>query len=79
VTLDALYGAQAAAKLSRQMAQTVALTSLNAVPPAVNPWDTQKMIQAQQKAAADKAWMLSPLMGLLVLVLIVWAVIAWLR
>lgn len=79
MTLDALYGAQAAAKLSRQMAQSVAMASLNAVPPAVNPWDTQKMIQAQQKAAADKAWVMSPLVGMLVLVLIIWAVIAWLR
>ncbi|AEJ41351.1 hypothetical protein TPY_3198 [Sulfobacillus acidophilus TPY] len=75
MNLEALYGAGAAATLSRDGATALSMLSLQALPNAVSPLDTQKAIQQAKQQAAD-AWG-NPLMFVLVAALILWAMWRW--
>ena len=71
MNMEALYGVQEAAKLSRAGAQALGLQSLQSLPSAISPFDTQKAINAA-KARQPKG-LNSPLIFLVIAVLILWA------
>ncbi|PSR33026.1 MAG: hypothetical protein C7B46_11530 [Sulfobacillus benefaciens] len=75
MNLEALYGTKEAASLSRAGAQALGLMSLQSLPSAISPLDTQKAIQAA-KAKQSKGWN-SPLIFLAIAALILWAIWRW--